>query len=150
MEHDAGAEVSLEQCSVCLVEATGRVAREAKVASEPQALIRFFGELGLVVTRVGLEAEPLSQWLHAGPTEAGLEVGIVGNGRFAARMEDVDQQLLDRQRVMGDLATAIRSDRRMLEPVERAGHPTRLRVGTRPCRRAARGPPAAPPVSGRR
>jgi hypothetical protein len=39
--------------------------REAKVASEPEALIRFLGQLGLVVTRIGIEAGPLSQWLHA-------------------------------------------------------------------------------------
>ena len=38
MEHYAGIDVSLEQSSVCVVDATGWVVREAKVASEPEAL----------------------------------------------------------------------------------------------------------------
>jgi uridylate kinase len=71
MEHYAGIDVSLEQSSVCVVDGTGRIVREAKVASEPAALIRFLGQLGLVVTRIGLAAGPLAQWLHAGLTQAG-------------------------------------------------------------------------------
>ena len=74
MEHYAGIDVSLEQSSVCVVDGTGRIVREAKVASEPEALIRFLGQLGLV-TRIGLEAGPLSQWLHAGLTKAGAGSG---------------------------------------------------------------------------
>ncbi|WP_200885656.1 hypothetical protein [Azospirillum argentinense] len=34
MEHYAGIDVSLEQSSVCVVDATGKIVREAKVASE--------------------------------------------------------------------------------------------------------------------
>jgi len=42
-------------------------------------------------------------------------------GRHAMRVEEeIDQQTLDRRRIMGDLAVALRADRRMLEPVERA------------------------------
>ena len=59
MEHYAGIDVSLERSSVCVVDATGRIIREAKVASEPEALVRFFRQLGLPLTRVGLEAGPL-------------------------------------------------------------------------------------------
>src|SRR6476660_4847614 len=66
MEHHAGIDVSLERSSVCVVDATGRIVREAKVASEPEALVDFFRRLGLPLARVGLEAGPLSQWLHAG------------------------------------------------------------------------------------
>ena len=72
MEHFAGIDVSLEQSSVCVMDATGKIVREAKVASEPEALVRFFGGLGFPVVRIGLEAGPLSQWLHAGLSEAGL------------------------------------------------------------------------------
>jgi transposase len=50
----------------------GRIVREAKVPSEPEALVAFFGQLGLPLTRVGLEAGPLSHWLHAGLTAAGF------------------------------------------------------------------------------
>src|SRR3712207_7935355 len=72
MEHYAGIDVSLERSSVCVVDATGRILREAKVPTEPEPLVRFFRELGVPLTRVGLEAGPLSQWLHAGLAAAGF------------------------------------------------------------------------------
>ncbi len=77
MEHFAGIDVSLEQSSVCVVDGAGRIVRETKVASEPEALIRFFGGLEIEVTRIGLEAGPLSQWLHAGLVAAGFEVVLL-------------------------------------------------------------------------
>jgi transposase len=77
MEHYAGIDVSLELSSVCVVDTAGRIVREAKVPSEPEALVRFFGQLGVPVTRIGLEAGPLSQWLHAGLARAGLEVVLL-------------------------------------------------------------------------
>jgi hypothetical protein len=42
MEYYAGIDVSLETASLCLVDATGRIVREAKVASEPEILIGWF------------------------------------------------------------------------------------------------------------
>src|SRR5918993_960335 len=77
MEHYAGIDVSLEQSSVCVVDAAGRIVREAKVASEPEALIGWFRGLGLQVARVGLEAGPLSQWLFAAMRDAGLAVELL-------------------------------------------------------------------------
>jgi transposase len=77
MEHHAGIDVSLERSSVCVVDGTGRIVREAKVASEPEALVDFFRRLGLPVVRIGLEAGPLSQWLHAGLTAAGFEAVLL-------------------------------------------------------------------------
>ena len=77
MEHFAAIDVSLELSSVCVVDGTGRIVREAKVASEPDALVRYLRESGLVLTRVGLEAGPLSQWLHAGLIEAGFEAVLL-------------------------------------------------------------------------
>ena len=77
MDYYAGIDVSLEQSSVCVVDATGKIVCEAKVASEPEALVRFFGQLSMRVTRIGLEAGPLSQWLHAGLSEAGLETVLL-------------------------------------------------------------------------
>src|SRR5277367_1162339 len=77
MEHYAGIDVSLESASVCVVDVTGRIIREAKVASEPEVLIGWFRSLGLEVTRLGLEAGPLSQWLYAGMREAGLSVELL-------------------------------------------------------------------------
>jgi len=77
MDHYAGIDVSLEQSSVCIVDATGKIVREAKVASEPEALTAWFGSLGYAVTRIGLEAGPLSQWLFAGMKQAKLAVELL-------------------------------------------------------------------------
>jgi transposase len=77
MDHYAGIDVSLECSSVCVVDASGKIVREGKVASEPAALIGWFGSLGLGMTRVGLEAGPLSQWLFAAMREAGLAVELL-------------------------------------------------------------------------
>lgn len=77
MEHYAGLDVSLEQTSVCVVDAQGQVVREAKVASEPDALICFLRGEELEIARVGLEAGPLSQWLHAGLIAAGFETVLL-------------------------------------------------------------------------
>lgn len=77
MEHYAGLDVSLEQTSVCVVDVQGQVVREAKVASEPDALIRFLSCQDLEIARVGLEAGPLSQWLHAGLVTAGYEAVLL-------------------------------------------------------------------------
>ena len=77
MEHYAGIDVSLESASLCVVDATGRIIREAKVASEPDVLIAWFRGLEFAVTRIGLEAGPLSQWLYTGMREAGLPVELL-------------------------------------------------------------------------
>lgn len=77
MEHYAGIDVSLELSSLCIVDATGRIIREAKVASEPEALIAWFRGLGLELTRIGLEAGPLSQWLYAAMRDIGLPVELL-------------------------------------------------------------------------
>ncbi|MER9275397.1 IS110 family transposase, partial [Mesorhizobium sp. M0643] len=37
MEHYAGIDVSLEYSSVCVVDASGKIVRETRVASEPEA-----------------------------------------------------------------------------------------------------------------
>jgi transposase len=77
VEHYAGLDVSLELTSVCIVDARGEIVREVKVASEPETLIRFLSEQDLEIVRVGLEAGPLSQWLHAGLVAAGFETVLL-------------------------------------------------------------------------
>ena len=77
MEHYAGIDVSLECSSVCVVDASGKILREARVASEPEALIAWFRSSGFEFERIGLEAGPLSQWLFAGMKAAGLAVELL-------------------------------------------------------------------------
>src|SRR5258708_5000281 len=45
MEYYAGIDVSLEWSSVCVMDGSGKIVREAKVLSEPEALIGWFGSL---------------------------------------------------------------------------------------------------------
>lgn len=77
MEQYAGIDVSLEQSSVCVVDGTGKVIREVKVPSEPEALVGFFQKLDPPPRRIGLEAGPLSQWLHAGLAAAGFDLVLL-------------------------------------------------------------------------
>ena len=77
MNHYAGIDVSLECSSVCVVEANGKILREAKVASEPEALIAWFRSCGFNLERIGLEAGPLSQWLFAAMRQVGLAVELL-------------------------------------------------------------------------
>src|SRR5262245_15027957 len=56
VEHYVGIDVSLELSSVCVVDGRGKIVKEAKVASEPEALVCFLKELGVAVNRIGLEA----------------------------------------------------------------------------------------------
>jgi transposase len=60
-----------------VLDAAGKVVREAKVASEPEALVAFLRGLGLAIARVGLEAGPLSQWLYDGLQAAGYDVVLL-------------------------------------------------------------------------
>jgi len=58
----------LRNCrACCIVDASGKIVKETKVAREPEAVVGFSRGLSLPVTRIGLEAAPLSQWLHAKP-----------------------------------------------------------------------------------
>ena len=87
MDHYAGIDVSLEASSLCVVDASGKIVREKKVSSEPEDLIAWFKALPFVLSRIGLEAEPLSQWLYAGlkPGFADSTGFWLWKGAFSAR-----------------------------------------------------------------
>ena len=72
MDHFAGLDVSVKETSVCIVDDTGRIVREVKVASEPEALRPVLTNPAYHFKRIGLEAGPLSQWLFSALAEAGL------------------------------------------------------------------------------
>src|SRR5271167_4211119 len=74
MDHFAGLDVSVKETSVCIVDDTGRIVREVKVASEPEALLSVLKNPAYHFKRIGLEAGPLSQWLFSALAEAGLPV----------------------------------------------------------------------------
>ena len=74
MDHFAGLDVSVKETSICVVDDTGRIVREVKVASEPEALLQVLTNSAYHFKRIGLEAGPLSQWLFSALAEMGLPV----------------------------------------------------------------------------
>jgi transposase len=70
MNYFAGLDVSLKETALCVVDETGRI--EARVASEPEALVAFFRASGMTMERVGLEACSLTAWLQQGLSEGGV------------------------------------------------------------------------------
>lgn len=86
MSYYAGLDVSLEETAICIVDEAGKIAREARVSSEPEALAAFFREQTLVMERIGLEACSLSAWLHEGLVAAGLPAICIETRRAKAAM----------------------------------------------------------------
>ena len=86
MRYFAGLDVSLEETAICIVDEAGEIVREARVASEPDALVMFFDALGMTMERVGLEACSLTAWLHQGLSEAGIPVVCIEARQAKAAM----------------------------------------------------------------
>jgi transposase len=74
MDYFAGLDVSVKDTSICIVDDTGKIVREVKVASEPNALLQVLRNPAYRFRRIGLEAGPLSQWLFSALGEANLPV----------------------------------------------------------------------------
>jgi transposase len=74
MDYFAGLDVSVKHTSVCIVDDTGKIRREVRVTSEPDALLAVLRDRSYRFKRIGLEAGPLSQWLFSTLAEADLPV----------------------------------------------------------------------------
>ncbi len=72
-----GLDVSLTKTAICVISEHGTVFKETEVMSEPDVLVRWLGNLDGSAAAIGLEAGPLSQWLHRGLTEAGLDAVVM-------------------------------------------------------------------------
>ena len=103
MEVYIGLDVSLASTAICVLDEKGKIVTEARVASAPEALVGFLRKLPRGIAAIGLEAGPLSQWLHKGLTEAGFEA-----------------VLMETRQVKGALkAMPIKTDRRDAEGIAR-------------------------------
>src|SRR6188472_2156717 len=87
MDHFAGLDVSVKETSICIVDDTGKIVREVKAASEPQALLQVLGNPIYRFKRIGLEAGPLSQWLYSAFAEANLPVICVETRHMRAVLQ---------------------------------------------------------------
>ena len=61
MKYCAGLDVSVKETAICIVDKTGKIAREAKVTTEPEAIVALLKAAGFEYAQVGLEAGPMSQ-----------------------------------------------------------------------------------------
>jgi transposase len=84
MTHYAGIDVSLETSSLCIVDAQGAIQREFKLQSEPEVMVAALVGSGFALGRIGLEAGPLLQWLHAGLARASLPVVLLETRQLRA------------------------------------------------------------------
>jgi len=77
MEYFAAIDVSMEESKLCVRDTAGRIVCEGRALSRPAAIGAVLRSWGLAYARVGLEAGPLSQWLHAGLTGEGFRVVLL-------------------------------------------------------------------------
>ena len=87
MDYFAGLDVSVKETSVCILDDTGKIVQETRVASEPEALLQVLTNTIYRFKRVGLEAGPLSQWLYSVLAEAGLPVICVETRHMRAMLK---------------------------------------------------------------
>ena len=87
MDYFAGLDVSVKDTSVGIVDDAGKIVREVKVASEPEALLAALKNPAYRFKRIGLEAGPLSQWLFSALAEAELPVICVETRHMRAALK---------------------------------------------------------------
>src|SRR5205809_6559534 len=86
MDHFAGLDVSVKETSVCIVDDTGKIVREVKVASEPDALLAVLTNPAYRFKRIGLEVGRRPQGRFGLLAEAALPViGVETRHMRAAR-----------------------------------------------------------------
>jgi transposase len=68
----AGLDVSLEMTSICIIDEEGRIRHEGKGTSVPEGNLYVLRKIDGQFERVGLEADPLSQWLFFALRDAGM------------------------------------------------------------------------------
>ena len=82
-----GLDVSLASTAVCVFDEKGKIVTEAQVASTPEALVSFMAKLPHEIAAIGLEAGPLSHWLHKGMTDAGFEPVLMETRQVKAALK---------------------------------------------------------------
>ncbi len=74
MGYFAGLDIGLERTAVCVIDAAGRRIAETLLPTEPELLVAWLRRQADAYERLGLEACPLSDWLHDELAAAGLPV----------------------------------------------------------------------------
>src|SRR5262245_63832768 len=92
MDYFAGLDVSVKETSICIVDDTGKIVREAKVASEPEALLAALKKPAYHSKRIGLEAGALSQCAVQRSRRSRLAGDLCRNAAYESGVEGADQQ----------------------------------------------------------
>ena len=121
MDHYAGLDVSLEETAICVVDGTGRMVKETRAASEPEALITALQALGLPLERIGLEACSLTAWLHDELRAASLPAVCIETRQANAAMKTMPNK-------------TDRNDARALAQIMRTGWFRQVHVKSRQAR----------------
>lgn len=121
MTYFAGLDVSLEETTICVVDETGRIVREARAASDPQVLSDALRTVDLPLDRIGLEACSLTAWLHDGLRAAGLPAICIETRQANAAMKTMPNK-------------TDRNDARALAQIMRTGWYRQVHVKSRQCR----------------
>ncbi len=121
MKYFAGLNVSLEETAICVVDEAGRIVKEARAASEPQALIIALRKVDLPLERIGLEACSLTAWLHDGMCVSGLPAICTETRQANAAMRTMPNK-------------SDRNDARALAQIMRTGWYRQVHVKSRQCR----------------
>jgi transposase len=121
MKYFAGLDVSLEETAICIVDESGRVVKELRAASEPAVLVEALQAIGLPLERIGMEACPLTAWLHDGLRAAGLPAICIETRRSNAVMKAMPNK-------------SDRNDARALAQIMRTGWYRQVHVKSRQCR----------------
>ncbi len=117
----AGLDVSLGETAICVVDADGKIVKEMRTASEPEALGAALRSAGLPLERIGLEACSLAAWLHDGLREVGLPAICIEMRQANAAMRTMPNK-------------TDRNNARMLAQIMRTGWFRQVHVKSRDCR----------------
>jgi transposase len=77
----------LEETTICVVDESGRIVKEARAQSEPEALSEALRGVDLPLERIGLEACSLTAWLHDGLRDEGLATICIETRQANAAMK---------------------------------------------------------------
>jgi transposase len=121
MKYFAGLDVSLEETAICVVDETGQIMKEARAASEPEALDALLSKLGLPLEGLGLEACSLTAWLHGELKAAGWPAICIESRHAKAAMGAMPNK-------------TDRNDARAIAQIMRTGWFRAVHVKTSTCR----------------
>lgn len=96
----AGLDISLDETSLCIVTADGKVVKETKIDTDPDALAKALSDANVLLKRVGMEASSLGGWLHAELTDRGFAC-IVVEARHMRSAPNAQRNKTDRNDALG-------------------------------------------------